>query len=732
MTTENIAVDEAQIEGEITSLIFQSEEDGFCIIKVLDRHNKTTTITGYCAHPQTGQIISARGQWTETKQYGKQFKANSITVQPPKSKEAILQYLTSGAIRGIGKQLAKQLIDLFGKNILDILSEQPERIMQLPGIGKKKLATICDSWKEQQGFASTSIFLQNHGIGPARAVKIYKRYGNDTVSIIESNPYRLYREIQGIGFHIADKIAQSLGMPSEHIERITNGIIFTLQENTSHGHTAISEENLYKEAAHLLQVNTETIANGVEKILSDKHITEIKETSKVLYALSDVYFAEQSVAKKIHSLCKHPSHLPSRKKLEPQLKQINEILGYELSVSQLQALKNIFNNKVCVMTGGPGVGKTTLVQSIVHLLQKNHSTFLLCAPTGRAAKRLKESTGHSAKTIHRALGVDPISRTFQNNEKNQLNIEYCIVDEASMLDVHLTKHLLAALPKHCGLLFVGDVDQLPSVGPGNVLNDIIKTNRIAIVELTEIFRQAKTSHIVQYAHKVRQGYLPQFHAVEQNQTLDSYVIFSDDAEDIMKKIEYMISERIPKKFKVDPLKDIQVLCPMQKGPLGTQIINQRIQKKLSQSTEVIKHFSSTYIVGDRVMQTKNNYEKDVFNGDIGYIQKHNPHNQSINILFDDKSIDYYYDELDEISLAYAMTIHKSQGSEFRVVILPIISAHYIMLERNLIYTGMTRAKELLIIIGNKKSLQIGVQKQTVKERSTLLSKQLNSQFIENM
>ena len=729
----NVNLDHDTISGEIASIIYQAPDDGFCILRLVTTNNKMMTATGYCAHPKVGQAVVAKGSWVENSQYGKQFKASSITPQLPKSKEAIVHYLSSGAIRGIGKQLAQQLVDHFGTDLLDILSNQPDKLLTLPGIGKKKLAGIRASWETQQGFADASIFLQNHGIGPTRAVHIYKRYGSDTISLVSENPYRLYREISGIGFQIADKMALSLGMSLDNPQRITNGILYIVQESSQQGHTAIERQSLLQDVAALLKLDTETITPQIDAIVHDELLVEINRDDQPLslVALKHLHEAESAIAKKLGQLCTQPSHLPAYNTIAPMLLKLDEVLGYPLSASQQQALKTIFSHKVCIMTGGPGVGKTTLVQSVVHILQKHFVTFILCAPTGRAAKRLKESTGHNAKTIHRALGVDPVTRKFQHNGQNPLSAEYCIIDEASMLDTTIMQHVLAALPKHCGLLLVGDVDQLPSVGPGNILGDIIQTNRIPVVQLTEIFRQAQSSQIVQYAHTVRKGKMPNFHSNQADSELDCYVTFSEDPAVIQAKIAELVATRIPNKFAVNPMTDIQILCPMHKGALGAQMLNQMMQQCLNPTKTIVKSYGYEYRIGDRVMQTKNNYDKDVFNGDIGYIAGHYQDKQMLSIAFDDKTIDYHYDEMDEVALAYAMTIHKSQGSEFQIVIMPIHAGHYVMLERNLIYTGMTRAKKLLILIGGKQAMLMGIHKQSAKERCTLLHEKIDDIFINN-
>ena len=729
MNNNQIPNEAASIHGLIDRVVYESENDGYCVLKIINDQKSSITLVGHCAHPQIGQSIKAQGTWIENAQYGKQFKADHLTLTLPKTKQAISDYLSSGVIRGIGKQTAQLLVKHFGTNTLDILSNSPENLQSVPGIGKKKSQQIQKSWQEQQGASDVLIFLQGHQIGPARAIKIYKRYGHDAITTIQKNPYILYRDIPGIGFHLADKIAQSMGLKKDHPQRVRHGLFYQLDELASQGHTTSETEQLIEQVSELLKVNNQLVIEQLQACIDDQSLRQTIEQQVSHTSLTSLRQCEESIAEKLVELCNHPSHLPPHSKIRTHMDQLDDTLGYQLSEGQIKALQTILSNKVCVLTGGPGVGKTTLVQSVVHILRKCHVQFQLCAPTGRAAKRLKESTGHEAKTIHRVLGIDPISKQFQHNAKDPLKTEYCIVDECSMLDVNLTQNLLSALPKHCGLLLVGDVDQLPSVGPGNVLGDVIELKRVPVVQLTEIFRQAQTSLIVRHSHRVREGTIPNFDVSDKDTLQDCYGIFVDETESIGQKIETMICERIPKRFKLDPLRDIQVLCPMQKGSLGTIAFNKRLQQSVNHAPVLFQNAQITLKQFDKVMQRRNNYEKEVFNGDIGYVEGHQAEKQIVSIRFDDKIVDYFYDELDEITLAYAMTIHKSQGSEFKAVIIPLTGEHYVMLERNLLYTAMTRAKKLLIMIGDKKSLRIAVQKQTAKTRNTMLRSLLNESFL---
>jgi exodeoxyribonuclease V alpha subunit len=732
MKDSNNSVKTERIEGTIHHVVYESADDGYCVLKVDTGQKYPITIVGHCAQPNVGQHIAISGHWIENNQYGKQFKADTIITELPKSKAAILDYLSSGVIRGIGKQTAELLLKHFGTDILNILSNTPDELRKIPGIGKKKCQQIADSWKTQQGASDVMIFLQSHQIGPARAIKIYKKYGTGAIDIIRDNPYTLYQDIPGIGFHLADKMAQSLGLDKNHPKRIQNGIFFVLQEHASNGHTTLFKQQIITQSCELLGVEIDQVKEQIAASCEENQIIETTVNNETLCSLTSLYEAEQSIAEKLVRMCQHTSHLPSYEKLNHAVAELTKSLGYVLSEEQQQALRTILGNKICVLTGGPGVGKTTLVQSIVYVLQKSHTRFILCAPTGRAARRLKESTGHEAKTVHRALGIDPISKQFQHNKQNPINTEYCIIDESSMLDVHIMKHILSALPDHCGLLLVGDIDQLPSVGAGNILSDIIGLKRVPVVKLTQVFRQAQTSLIIRFAHQVREGVMPNFQVTDTSELQDCYGIFVKDNDKVISKIQHMISQRIPEKFSLDPIRDIQILCPMQKGKLGAVALNKSLQSHLNQNNVLLQSHGLTLRLNDKVMQTRNNYEKDVFNGDIGYICGHNEEKQTISIMFEDKVVDYFYDELEEITLAYAMTIHKSQGSEFKAVIIPLTGEHYVMLERNLVYTAMTRAKQLLIIIGDQKALRIATQKQSAKTRMTLLEHMLDQQFMDSL
>ena len=735
-TTDNIEPTATllMINGEVNHVVFYAQDTGYSIIKVKLEHskpNELVVVVGYAPNILAGQNIQAKGTWIKNRQYGQQFKAEQIHISMPTSEAAIKQYLSSGLIKGVGAKTAAKMIQHFPKNLLEILNSDPDKLSNVQGISKQKARKIHKSWLSQQNINDIMLFLHDHGIGSARAIRIYKHYGASAIEKIRENPYRLCHDLHGVGFKTADQLAKSIGFADENPFRLEVGLQHALNEHSANGHCAIEKDQLLQLATQLLSVEINCIEEVLDEMLIKNKLKPVTiETCEYIYT-TKLYNAEQIVADKVIQLLTEKSNLPDPQTLQKHIKPMENALGYDLSTSQLQALKTILSHKVCILTGGPGVGKTTLVRSVTQILRQAHVLISIMAPTGRAAKRLQESTSMQAKTIHRTLIVDPVSKTFQFNEKNQLNTEYCIVDETSMLDIQLLAHLLSALPRHTGLLFVGDIDQLPSVGPGAILKDLIAFQRIPTVALTEIFRQAQTSYIIQHAHAVRQGKLPHY-TQEKDKLIDSYFIELDDVDKFNHTLEMLITERIPKRFNIVNSHDIQLLCPMRRGPYGTQALNQTIQNILNpQRNIVVKYGMIQYAVADKVMQLRNNYDKDVFNGDIGIIQSINQEEQLIQVRFEDKHISYYFDELDEITHAYAMTIHKSQGSEFPVVIMPIFTSHYMMLERNLIYTGMTRSKQLLIIIGQKKALRMATSEQKKMERMSHLTHHLQKKFKEN-
>lgn len=719
----SIEVEEATILGEINQVQFQSEDTGYCILKIKEAKSKNIhTILGYTVNPQIGQEVKAIGTWVTNAHYGKQLKAHTLTPKTPRTRKAIVKYLSSGMISGIGEKLAQTLYDKFGNETIDIIEKNPIKLTKISGIGKKRAEAISKAWHAQYILTETLLFLYQHNITHNRAIRIYHTYGEQTIHKIQENPYQLYLDISGIGFKLADQIALSLGIKRDSAIRIQHALLYVLENGHQSGHTALPTKNVIEEMQKKLDLQDSTIQDQLQNNQIKHLIYETTIDTSNYYYMKKLYIAEVETAYHIKRLCKKPGMVPTHDEIQHLLPKLESYLGYTLTSQQHQALEIILTNKVSILTGGPGVGKTTLVQSLVRILQQLHRIISLCAPTGKAAKRLRESTGCKATTIHRALSVDPVTRRFQHDDKNPLKIEFCIIDESSMIDIHLAHHLLKAIPDHSSLLLVGDVDQLPSVGPGTVLRDMIETQRIAVVALTEIFRQAQTSAIVQYAHSVRQGIMPLFQTAEQS---DCYFIERSDSNEIIDTIKKLILQRIPTKFGLDPRKDIQILCPMHRGDLGTLAMNRSIQTWLN--SEIDKD-NKSFKLHDKVIQVRNNYDKDVFNGDSGTIIGIDSQNKFIQVDFDDKVVNYDFSECDEIQLAYAISIHKSQGSEFPCVIIPVSTSQYMMLERNIIYTGMTRSKKLLIFVGQKKALRMALQKNQTAERIGFLDERLHQAF----
>lgn len=715
-----------KITGTIERITFHNPENGFAVLKI-----KTTakidliTVVGQVINVNVGEQLECRGYWHHDKTHGKQFKAEQITSIPPTSIQGIEKYLGSGIIKGIGPGFAQRLIRKFGLQIFEVIEKYPNKLSAVQGIGQKRKELIIQSWETHKKVREIIIFLYEYGVGTTRAVRIYKTYGDNAIEKIKSNPYTLVNDIRGIGFKTADVLAVKLGIPSNSVLRAQAGIKHVLQQYSEDGHCAVEIDALILAAIKLLEIDEAIIREAINLELQEKRIVADYIGNQEVLFLASFYHAENAIAQSLKALL-HGATKWKNVNLKKAIEHVENANQIKFSVSQQEAFKNALTNKVIIITGGPGVGKTTIIKSILSVVTKYTKQIMLAAPTGRAAKRLSESTGLEAKTLHRLLEIDMRSYKFRHNENNPLMCDLLVVDEVSMIDLMMMYHLLKAIPKYTALILVGDEDQLPSVGAGAVLSDLLRAAIMPSIRLTEIFRQANDSRIIMNAHRINKGIFPIIDLPTNGDVTDFYFIEEDDPELIQHKLITMVEQRIPEKFGFNPKHQIQVLTPMTRGVLGTHSLNEKLQKTLNNNqTITITRYGITYGVGDKVIQTVNNYDKEVFNGDIGCITNIDLEEGIIVINFDNREVIYEPDELDEISLAYAITIHKSQGSEYPVVVMPIAMQHFMLLERNLIYTGITRAKKLVVIIGQIKALAMAVKNKKANDRMTNLAARLN-------
>ena len=710
------------LTGAVERVTFHSEESGFCVLRVKVRgHKDLVTVVGTAATITPGEYIEGTGWWVNDRTHGLQFKTQHLRVVPPSTLEGIEKYLGSGMVKGIGPHFAKKLVQAFGEAVFDVIEQTPQRLTELDGIGPKRKQRVIEAWAAQKIIREIMVFLHSHDVGTARAVRIYKTYGNEAITRVRENPYRLALDIHGIGFKTADMLAQRLGIPRDAVIRAQAGVRHVLQEFADDGHCAVHHDELIEAAATLLEIPISIIEQAVELECQEENLVAEDIDGKPCLFLTPLHRAEVGVASHLLRLL---TSAPPWGQIDPTraIPWVEQKTDRTLSPSQRDAVAMVLQSKVTVITGGPGVGKTTIVTSILQILQAKKQHVMLCAPTGRAAKRLTEATGLEAKTIHRLLEFDPHSMGFVHGHTNPLRCDLVVVDEVSMVDVALMSQLLRAIPDKAAVLLVGDVDQLPSVGPGAVLADIIASERIPTVTLTEIFRQAATSQIIVNAHRINQGQLP---LMREDSHSDFYVIPADSPEDIQAKLLRVVTERIPQRFGLHPIRDVQVLTPMNRGSLGARALNGVLQQALNpDANPQVTRFGWTYAPGDKVIQTVNNYDKDVYNGDIGRVAQVDLEEGQVEIDFDGRIVTYDVGELDEVALAYAATVHKSQGSEYPVVVIPIATQHYPMLARNLLYTGVTRGKQLVVVIGQPRAVAIAVRNVRAIQRLTNLAARL--------
>ena len=719
-----------RITGVVEKVTYFSSSSGFTVLRLtLSEERDPVTVVGYVPAVNEGQHVEATGRWHNDKSWGLQFKASHLGVIAPDTLEGIAKYLSSGMVKGIGPHFAKVLIKAYGMEVFNVIEDHPERLLDLPGIGKKRLEQVVSAWGEQKAVRKIMVFLQSHGVGTARAVKIYRAYGDEAVAVVSANPYRLILDIPGIGFRTADQIARNIGIEMHSPLRARAGIGHALQELSQEGHCRVPETMLLAACKRLLQIPTEVVEAALREELSIGTLVSVEAEGERSFYLAALLRAETGVANSIQRIMQ--GELPWGKiDAQKAISDAEEKSRIELSLSQRSAVSLALSSKLIVITGGPGVGKTTIINTILKILDRSGElNCTLCAPTGRAAKRLSEATGREAKTIHRLLEFDPHGRDFKRGFTYPLQTDLVIVDEASMIDVVLMNRLLAAISDRSALILAGDVDQLPPVGPGFVLADIIQSGALAVVRLTEIFRQAQSSMIIVNAHKINRGEFvlppPVSRRSGDAELSDFYVVPSESTEEIQRRLLLVVAERIPERFGLDPLRDIQVLTPMNKGPLGAKALNTLLQESLNpNSPRKIVRFGTTFAEGDKVIQMVNNYEKEVFNGDIGLVSTVDEDESTLSILYEGRDVPYEFNELDEIALAYAITIHKSQGSEYPAVVIPLSMQHYSLLERNLIYTAVTRAKKLVMIIGDPKALATAISNRRASQRLTGLAARL--------
>ena len=731
--------DPNRVAGTVERVTFHSEETGFCVLRVnAARRREPVTVVGTAVTVGPGEFVEATGAWVNDRRHGLQFRAEHLRVVPPSTLEGIEKYLGSGMIRGIGPHFAAQLVGAFGAEVFEVIENDPERLRELPGIGPKRQGQVVAAWTEQKAVREIMVFLQSHGVGSARAVRIYRLYGDQAVDRVRENPYRLALDVRGIGFRTADAIAQSLGFDSDSIPRARAGIRHVLQEFAGEGHCAGERGALVEATAGLLEVDAEVVERALARELADEEVVDETRDGDSWIFLPALHRSERGAAGHLGRLLGGGG--PPWGDIDPEkaIPWAEQRVGFELSGSQRTAVARAIRERVTVITGGPGVGKTTIVNAVLRIVRAKGVRARLCAPTGRAAKRLAESTGLEASTIHRLLEFDPATGGFRHGLDQPLDTDLVVVDEVSMVDTVLANQLFRAIPDHAALLLVGDVDQLPSVGPGSVLADIIGSERVPTVRLTEIFRQAESSRIVVNAHRINRGESPEYPrppnrsegegAGEGPGTArgnappsDFYVIPVRDAEEARDRLLQVVTERIPRRFGFDPMADLQVLTPGRRGGLGATALNAELQSLLNPGSPArVNRYGTTYARGDKVLQTVNDYQKEVFNGDIGRIVAVDPEEQTVTVDFEGRPVPYEFSELDELSLAYAITVHKSQGSEFPAVVIPLTTQHYMLLERNLVYTGVTRGKRLVVLVAEPRALAIAVRRfESVQRRSRL-------------
>ncbi len=711
--------------GTVKRVTFQSPESGFCVLQVeVDGRQALVTVVGTAPEINPGQWVEASGQWIQDPKFGRQLKADQLRLSKPTGVEGMRRYLGSGLVPGIGPGFAERLMDAFGTEVFDVIENHPDRLLEVDGIGKKRHQRILESWSDQNIVREIMVFLQGHGVSTNLAFRIFKQYGTESISKVMEDPYCLARDMRGVGFLSADRIAGNLGVTGEDPSRVAAGAEHMLQEISREGHTAYAREELQSRVKDLLEVGKPAVVLAMDAGLESGRLVLVEGTN--LVALKAQHRAEQELALDLLRLAQGPLG-ELVKDPEKAVNWVEGETGLKLAEGQRQAVRQALSHRLLIITGGPGVGKTTLLNSILKIHRAKGRSVVACAPTGRAARRLSESTGLEASTIHRLLDFNPGTGGFRHDRSNPLTGQVFVVDEFSMVDAILAWQLVRALPENAMLLLVGDVDQLPSVGPGRVLADAIDSGLLPVARLDEVFRQAASSAIVTNAHRINRGDAPLSGARGSDSDLeDFYFIERDDPLAIADLVVELVSQRLPNKLGVDPIEDIQVLTPMKRGELGTINLNHRLQEVLNPEGTSVNRHGAVWRVGDKVMQTVNNYDKDVFNGDIGVVESVDAAGEELLVRFERESVDYDLRDLDELMHSYAVSIHKSQGSEFPVVVIPLHTQHYMLLQRNLLYTGVTRGRQLVVLVGSRRAVQVAVGRSDSHHRVTMLEGFLSS------
>lgn len=719
-----------EISGTIEKEIYKNSENGFAVFILKVNSKQSVTIQGHFPEIHQGEQVTFKGEWGFHPKFGRQFNAKESTAQLPSSTEGIKKYLASGLIKGIGPKFAEKLVNKFGEQTLEIIDKEPNKLLSIYGVGQKKVYDITQAWEQQKDISQVMVFLKSKEVATSFAVKIYKTYGKNSINIITQNPYKLVDDIWGVGFKTADQLALKLGLEKDSLFRIKAGIIYSINQTTQDGHLYLELDKAKEETLKTLELlennnSQDLLKQALNNLYQEEKIKLITHQEKHFISLPQFYFSEKGISLKILNLLSRPINKNNfdYDKIYNKIRTV-DVDNIELNEDQQRGILSCLQNRISIITGGPGTGKTTLIKKLLQVLEDNKLKYKLAAPTGRAAKRMFEGTGKSTETLHRLLEFNPSTMGFNKNEQNSLVLDFLIVDEASMIDVFLMHSLLKALPYNSHLVLLGDIDQLPSVGAGNCLSDLIDSEKINVIKLTQIFRQAQDSLIIVNAHRVNKGEFPT--SFQENSKRDFVFIKQDLAEDIFPVLHEIYKTKLSKYF-IKP-EDSIILTPMNRGIVGTQRLNQELQLILNPSQDKVKieRFGNVYKVGDRVMQIRNNYDKFVFNGDIGFIENIDLEDQKLYINYQDRVLEYDFTELDELVLSYAISIHKSQGSEFQAVIIPIYMQHFMLLQRNLIYTAITRAKKLCILIGQTKAIAIGVKNNKTVKRNSFLKEFLTT------